>query len=261
MGHLRLPEPPHTRHWHQVVAFLEGGAAAPQLAHATLLAVEQGLQHAARDKGLVESLRLLMRLPLAARSADFVTGLRDCGLQISDQPGLFEIVGALHAAVDRRLANNHGRTDLGEMAQMALIETVNTAVGQSSRTLFGTTTDEVRRALAEHGTVAQFGKVSRDFFARLADRFLQYYLGRELPNHVGVGRRFGSLAQQSRFTDALTTHCHEASRIVESFSGEWLSKTHWERGTVERDDAARFTHVAVGKLLKEFKRGAAAHGN
>lgn len=116
MGHTRLGEIPRTRKWQQVIAFMEGGAGAAQLANATLSAAENGLKLATEDKGLVETIWLLTQLPLAARTDDFTGTLRKAGLNISDSPSLMEIVGALSDAIDARLSNNNGRTDLGEMA-------------------------------------------------------------------------------------------------------------------------------------------------
>ena len=51
-------------------------------------------------------------------------------------------------AIDARLANNRGRTDLGEMAQMAAAETITHVVGSRTRSFFGTTPDDVRQAFA-----------------------------------------------------------------------------------------------------------------
>jgi hypothetical protein len=84
-----------------------------------MAAAERGLNLAAQDKGLVETIWLLTQLPLAARADDFAGELRRAGLDVSDSPTVMEIVGAFADAVDARLANNGGRTDLGEMAQMA----------------------------------------------------------------------------------------------------------------------------------------------
>jgi hypothetical protein len=119
MGHIRLGDLPRARKWTQVVGLIEGGAGTAQVANATINAAETGLGSAAKDKGLIETIWLLTKLPLAARSEDFAQALRDCGLSVSDSPGLMEIVGAVADAIDARMPNCKGRTDLGEMAQMA----------------------------------------------------------------------------------------------------------------------------------------------
>jgi len=256
MGHIRLGRLPRTRQWKQVVALLEGGAGTAQLANATITAAEKGLNLAAEDKGLVETIWLLSQLPLAARKDNFAAALREVGLDVSDAPGLMEIVGAVSDAIDRRLANNGGRTDLGEMAQMAASETISEVVGGRLPSLFAPTPNDVRTEFARLATNRQFSTFARDFFARLTNKCLNYFLSQAIAHHVGEGRRFTTLAQQSEFSKALDTHCREAAKIVEEFSGGWFSKTNWENKGISRDKAAGFSHVAMQKLVAELKEGA-----
>lgn len=260
MGHIRLGDLPKTRKWQEVVGLIEGGAGTVQVANATITAAERGLNLAARDKGLVETVWLLTQLPLAARSDNFAGALRDAGLDVADSPSLMEVVGAFSDAIDRRLANNGGRTDLGEMAQMAASETMAKVIGSRTQSLFGTTADDVKSAFSSLATNRQFSTFARDFFSRLTNKCLDYFVGRAVSYHVGEGRRFRTLAQQGEFVSALETHCREASKIVEEFSGGWFSKTNWEKGGISRQDAAGFAHVAMGKLVAELKEGARDDG-
>jgi len=257
MGHTRLGDLPRTRKWAQVVALIGGGAGAAQLANATITAAERGMNFAAKDSGLVETIWLLTQLPLAAKSRDFVGALRKAGLAISDSPSLMEIVGAASDAIDLRLPNNKRRTDLGEIAQMAASETLSKYVGSRVQGgLFGPSTGDVQQTLASLATVKQFSTFGKYFFARMTNRCLSYYLSRAMAFHVGEGQRFATLAQHADFSRALETHCHQAAVIVEKFFGEWVSKTNWEKGGISRQDAARFAHVAMGKLVAELKAGA-----
>lgn len=260
MGHVRLGDLPRTHKWQEVVGLIEGGAGSAQVANATITAAERGLNLAARDKGLVETIWLLTQIPLAARGDDFATGLRNAGLDVSDSPSLMEVVGAFSDAIDRRLANNGGRTDLGEMAQMAASETMAKVIGSRTQSLFGATAGDVKEAFSSLATNRQFSTFARDFFSRLTNKCLDYFVSRAVSYHVGEGRRFRTLAQQGEFVSALETHCREASRIVEEFSGGWFSKTNWEKGGISRQDAAGFAHIAMGKLVAELKEGARDDG-
>lgn len=259
MGHTRLGDLPRTRRWGEVVGLLACGAGTAQVANATITAAERGLNLAAEDKALVETVWLLSQLPLAARAKDltgFVGALRQGGLQVSDSPGLMEVVGAFSDAIDARLSNNGGRTDLGEMAQMAASETIAMVLGSRTQSLFGTQPQDVQKALAGLATNKQFSEFSRQFFARITNRCLNYFLSRAVTHHIGEGQRFATLAQQSEFTKALEVHCREASKIVEDFSGGWFTKTNWEKNGISRDDARGFAHVAMRKLVDELKAGA-----
>jgi hypothetical protein len=260
MGHIRLGNLPRTRKWQQVVALIEGGAGTAQVANATIAAAEQGLNLAAEDKGLVETIWLLTQLPLAARGDDFGQALQSTGLDVSDSPGLMEVIGAFSDAIDKRLANNGGRTDLGEMAQMAASETMADIIGSRTQSLFGTTSDDVKNAFSKLATNKQFSIFARDFFSRLTNKCLDYFVSRATAHHVGEGRRFRTLAQQGEFTKALGTHSREASKIIEAFSGGWFSKTNWEKKGISRQDAAGFAHVAMKKIVAELKEGARTDG-
>ena len=128
MGHTRLGELSRNRRWAEVVGLLACGAGTAQVANATMNAAERGLNLATEDKALVETVWLLTQLPLAAANAKnlkgFVAALRQAGLQVSDEPGVMDVVGAFSDAIDARVSNNGGPADLGEMAQMAASETI-----------------------------------------------------------------------------------------------------------------------------------------
>jgi len=106
MGHIRLGNLPRTRKWQEVVGLIEGGAGTAQIANATITAAERGLNLAAQDKGLVETVWLLTQLPRAGRSDNFAGALRDAGLDVADSPGLMEVVGAVSDAIDRPVNGN-----------------------------------------------------------------------------------------------------------------------------------------------------------
>jgi len=165
-------------------------------------------------------------------------------------------VGAFSDAIDRRIHQSGGRTDLGEMAQMAAVERINREVGKRAASLFGTTPDDVRAAFHALAVTKQFNTFARDFFARLTNRSLDYFLSQTLSTHIGEGRRFATTTQKAEFSKALETHCREASKIVEEFSGSWLSKTNWEQGGIDRKHAEGFSHVAMKKIVSELKEGA-----
>ena len=261
MGHIRLGELPRTRKWDQVVALIAGGAHPPQVANATIRAAERILAGAFGDRGLVEALWLLFRLPMAARDTDFPEALQQCGLEVDDAPGLIELMAAFTGAIDARLFNNQGRTDLGEMAQMAAVETLADVLQPRAEGLFGAAAADVRAALAGLATSRQMGYLCRRFFGRLMYKFLDFYLSRTLPAQVGEGHRFATLAQVETFSRALETHCQEAAVIVERFSGDWFSLHRWESGgDIRRELAADFAHGATRKLIDELKRGARSDG-
>jgi hypothetical protein len=242
-----------------VVALIGHGAAVPQVAQATIRAAEAGLSRAGKDRGVVETVWLLLQLPQAAKSPRFVGALYDVGVTVPEAPGLMDLVGAFSEAVDACLANNRDRTDLGEMAQMAGAETLAGLLHERTHSFFDATPADVQRELGALATVAHLGYFARAFFARLTFKGLDYFLSRALTAHVGEGRRFLTLARQAAFSEALEQHCGEAAVVVQRFSGQWASKARYEAGTISREQARDFAHGAMAKILSELKRGAGAH--
>lgn len=254
MGHVRLGDLPRTRRWDQVVELIKSDGDTAQVAAASLIAAEAGLRQAANDDGVARVVWLLSQLPLAARNPNYVQHLTALGVDVAGAPGLVELIGAFTDAVDAHVGRWGERTDLGEMAQMAAAETLTSILGQRTQSLFGTSSEDVRRELAALATTKQFGTLARDFFAGLTRRYLTFFLSRELSNHVGGNRRFANVTEHRDFNQALDLHCRQASRIVEEFAGGWFSKTNWEQG-ITPDNTKRFTAVALKKLRAEIKKG------
>jgi hypothetical protein len=252
MGHQHLGTLPASRRWSNVIALIGGSANFREIAAATAASAEQELLHASGDTGAVFSFWFLTQIPAAARDEEFGRRLRDIGMLVGDAPTLIEIGTALMSAIDNEIAAEGMRSDLGEMAQLSAVESLNAVGGRQLGQLFSISPEQTRSALAALGNAAQFSVLSRDYFSRLTRRLLNYFLSRELPRHVGAGGRFRTSAEHASFEAALDLHCREASRIIKEFSGEWYSKSTWQGG-VTLQQAARFAGVAFNKMREELR--------
>ena len=114
------------------------------------------------------------------------------------------------------------------MAQMAAVESLTAVVAPALPSLFRPSPAEVQRAIGRLAGGDRFIALAREFFARLTLRTLDYYLSRELSNHIGEGERFRDDGARSQFDQALDRHCREASRIVEEFAGGWYGKNVYQ---------------------------------
>jgi hypothetical protein len=63
-------------------------------------------------------------------------------------------------------------------------------VGPTLPSLFGPSPEEVQHAIGRFASGDRFSALAREFFARLTQRSLDYYLSRELSNHIGASERF-----------------------------------------------------------------------
>lgn len=253
MGHIRLGRLPRTRQWLDVVDLLNVGAGVGEIAVATSKAADGGFSEAEVDPALIEAVWLLAQLPEAARQQEFTSRLRELGVAVNEQPTLLDLSGALAEAIERRLPDGpRGRTDIGEMAGLAAVETLTRVVGGKVESLFDSTPEDVQRALASLATEKQFAGLARAFFSRFAERYLAYYLSRELPVHIGSHPQLFTIDAHSSFNKALAQHCFEASRILEAYAGEWFSKARWQND-LTRSRTRTFARVALGKLRKELQ--------
>lgn len=252
MGHLRVGRLPDTHKWRQVVALVAGDAPADAIANATMEAAQRGMEIASRDEGLRHTVWLLSHITLAAREQDFGRALNAIGVSVPEGPSVFDIVGGFSEAVDNHLRTVGGRTDIGEMAQMAAAETLTALCTAESKRLFETTPDDVKEAVRGFSTKPGFSTLAHDFFARLTQRYLTYHLGRELSSHVGLGKRFADISAHTEFLDQINTTCRQAALIVREFAGGWYSKTHFETG-ITPQKARNFAWVALKKIRAELK--------
>jgi len=259
MGHSRINgQLPRSRKWQEVVGLIAIGAGADQIANAVIRAAEKGLTAVSHHRGLVEAFWCMTQLAAAARDSNFADSLRQRGFEVSDSPTLPTLLAAVSERIDASMPNSQGRTDLGEIAQCAAIESINQIVTQRTQSLFGTGPEDVQRAFRDLGTKKGFGSLARQFFGQLTGKVLNVYVSTESGNHIGPEQRFANLADKAEFDRALRTHSHEASAIVERFAGDWLSKRTWENGPdgIGHDDAGGFAHVAMQKMIAELKEGA-----
>lgn len=252
MGHVRLGELPKTRKWTHVVRLLAAGSEVSELAAAVAIAAEDELFSARGDPALGHTVWLLTQLPLAARSGRFTAELTSLGFEPGSEQSLLGIVAGFSGAVESQISGATGRTDLGELARQAATESLTSLVGAQMPELFGPDPDDLRIELAKFATKDRFGRLARDFFARLTHKTLEYYLSRVLANHVGPDRALASLQDHSLFRRALDLHCREASEIVEQFAGGWFAKASFQGG-LTRESAQNFSDYALKKVRDELR--------
>lgn len=253
MGHMHLGTLSRSRKFRQIVDLLNAGAGAEQIAAATSEAAERSMIDASKDPAFIRAFWLLTQIPLVAKKEHFAAELRRLGLKVSDRPSLIEVITAFSNEVDRQVREVGGRTDLGEMTQLCAAESLSAVAGRELPRLFGPTPEDAKLAIAGLGTVKQFSVLARDFFSRLTQRHLNYYLSRELSNHVGANSRFRSVREHDAFDKALDLHCRETSRIIKEFSGEWYSKTNYQGG-IDENKAGGFANIAFKKIRAELRK-------
>ncbi|WP_339749230.1 hypothetical protein [uncultured Rubinisphaera sp.] len=240
---------------------IASGANVAQVADATIKAAEEAFSFVSNDAGYNRAVWLLTQISLAGNAVNPLEHLRGQGINIPDNTSLPGIISALSQALDN--GKLRGKiSDLGELAHRALVDAVITRMKPKLQQLplFNLSAEDTRQALKEFRKEKEFAKLSREFYSRLTNETMSYFLSRTLATHLGDGQRFATTNQMSQFEDALATHCREASVIVEKYSGEWFSKHRYEeKGDISRESVQGFASWALKKMNDELRAGAKSH--
>ena len=253
MGHVRLAVLPRSVFWKDVVALLESDADDAAVVAASARAAEKDMLEAAQGPVFVESVRLLLSVPLAARSTEFGLALREIGLAVRDQPSLIDLVAAAGDRLDRTARDTGSRSDFDELSARALVATLSTSIGDALPGLFDAGPSDVQDIARRFSWSRGISELSRSYFGQLVSGSLSSWLDRTLALQIGEGRRFGTVADRSRFDVALAQLSSEATRIIREFAGGWYGKTIHEKGAIGSRDAAAFGHVALKKIVAELR--------
>lgn len=254
MGHIRLGTLQRSKKWRDVIGLLDSNADIETIAEAAARASELDLKRASDDPFFQSVTQLLVQLPLLARAPDFEAEMAELGLPSAALNSVTGLLAGLNSAITQQAFDQGQSSDAGELARAALLESLSVQLREELPTLFEPTPQEVRKALASFSGGQEFSKLARDFFARLSYRSLDYYLSRELADHIGVGKRFENDGDRVAFEAALRQHTFEASKIVEAFAGGWYGKTVWKEQSLSQDKINDFTRYAFKKMRSELGR-------
>ena len=236
------------------------GADVAQIAEATLNAADKAFERMGDDPGFSEAVWLLTQLGIAAKKDDPRQHLESVGLILSPHSSIAEVASAVRSAMELRLSKSGRSSDISDIASNSLVSAITLHLDAKLGGLFEASAGDVHRALGELGKQKEFGELSRTFFGRISSDSLKYFLDKTIDTHLGQGQRFQTRSDARQFRDALSTHCHEASEIVQKFAAEWFSKNRFKGdGDIRRDKTEGFGRYAIQKIRSEMKERAKTH--
>jgi hypothetical protein len=256
MGHIRLGTLPTSKKWREVVELLSGNASLEEIASAAARAAELDLKRASGDPVFQYVAKLLVELPLMARmpasDADAFDSVAP--VNVTSPESVTALLSSINEAIEHFTFEQGRSSDIGLMAQSALLESLSVKLRDRLPSLFDPQPSDIRSALGQFAGGQPFGELARDFFARLTYKSLDYYLSRELANHTETEARFAGDAERVSFERALFQHSFEASRIVEEFAGGWYGKTVWRDQNLSDETIRQFTDYGFNKMRSELGR-------
>ncbi len=256
MGHLRLGRLPRTMHWQGVVGLLDDSPDdIPAVARATVTAAEARMRELSRDPSLTYCFWILTRVMVASRESDFRSALQGLSIKPASSDSALAFVTELSEQVRNELTAYPQSGPFGELASLALRRALSETAGVHGRSLFGSSLEDVHHAFRSHSSPDRFGDVARRFFGDFLARTLQFFVDKELSNHVGSGGQLRGIEASREFSAALDVYTRQSARIVEEFASGWYGKHNWEsQGAISREEAQGFVAVALRKLRMELVR-------
>jgi len=253
VGHIRLGVLPKYPKWKVVISLLDDQqSTASQVADKVLDNSRGVLQSESAQDSVSYCVWLMAQLTLASRTEKFADALATLGIAATTNTSVTEFLALTARVASRQLGRLTPQSAINSIANHALRETLTRTIGASATTLFGANLSDAQVALKQYSTDKQFSNLLHVFFTAFLSRTLRYVLDKEIANHLGPSRRFGSVTDLEQFEMALEGFAGQTSRIVDTFSGGWYSKKMWQRGAISEVDARGFAHVALNKLSADL---------
>ena len=259
MGHERVGALPRTKRWQAVVggiadaAALDGDVAG--LADATLENVRSRLLGIHEDTGFVASFQFLLGLALSASPQVDRSSLGELAIDLEANPSPLRLASIL----DQYVAANRQSAEYAELARKAAVDAISLWTQQQTRQLSFTGEHELASEIWRRATDGGgFCEVTRLFFGKFVERYLNYFIGREASSHLANTEDRERLAHRlGEHMGVVSQHAFETARITQSFAAGWFNR-HAREGMPAGNEVLGFLSHSVGKLREELRREASS---
>jgi hypothetical protein len=256
MGHVHFVRLPATPPWSAVVRQLQATTPdAARVASLTATAASDRLDRLRNDPSLVYCFWLLARLASAARSPDFADALGDVGIRVGPADSAVALIARVGERTRAELERHPASGPFGEMAALATRRALLETVGTEGGSLFGSSADDLERALRKHAAPHRFAEVARRYFGDVLARTLRFYVEKELSLYVGLGWGLENTTAAEAFADDLDRFARLTAAVVEAFAGDWFYVHDRDTaGQIGREEAQGFVAEALKKIRGELDK-------
>ena len=261
MGHERVGALPHTKRWRNVVAqmaeFSGSREDAAAIANATLENVRTQFRKIPSDDCVVAAFQFLVALTKAASLEGPGEVSFSPRIDLEGGPSTLRLIGQLRSWVE----SQEGSREYADIAAKASADAISLwSAQQSMQASLFTDLSDSREIWQRADNGAGFCEVSRLFFSKFTERYLNYFLEREASASMASIPERDRLASELRdHIDGVSRFAFETSRITQSFAAGWFNN-HARDRYPSIDESRNFLSIAFGKMREELKREADAHG-
>ncbi len=258
MGHERVGMLPKTRKWRQIVNDLGSAALSPSdaamIATRTLENVRRQYQKVSFDEGVLAAFKFLVALSTFSNDKDPENKLFDLGIIIHGNPNPLVVTRAVHHWVSMHLDS----PEIGRIAQYAAGDALaQWYQGHSPKSDRLFEVQEIPYEVwSKAGNGAGFCELSRLFFAKFTERYLNFFLEREASSVVSSIDEREAISQNIRNqVNAISKHAFETSKITQSFAAGWFNKNAIDQVPDDKD-IGNFLNHSFEKMREELHREA-----
>ncbi len=253
MGHERIGLLPKSKKWREIVQDLSApgldDAEIVEIASRTLNNVRNRFTLLASDQGVRAAFEFLALFSVSMREEEPQGFLSERGVDSASFTPI-QLAKAVNEWVEQRsIVKEYGR-----MAARAAADSFASWLsgGATGQLLLGQYPEHPSDRWRPLGRAGGFCELSRLFFAKLTERYLNYFLEREasaaLPS-IAAREHFGQ--QIGAHTDAVSLHAFEASKITQSFAAGWFNR-YVAHGALEGKAVEAFVGHAFHKMREEL---------
>lgn len=257
MGHERVGALPHTKRWRDVVQRLVETSGSRDEVAAIANTILQNVQVQFRkihsDDGVIAAFQFLVALTKSSSSRVFEPTAFSPRIELEGSPSTLRLIGQLRSWVEAQ----QGSREYADIAAKASADAISLWSTQQGRqaSLF-TSPGDPREIWQRADNGAGFCEVSRLFFSKFTERYLNYFVERE------ASASMGSVVERDRFSSQLRSHidgvskfAFETSRITQSFAAGWFNN-HARDRYPSKEESRGFLNIAFGKMREELRREA-----
>jgi hypothetical protein len=256
MGHERVGILPKTKRWNSLVGQMGGvyssevpvGALAAQ----TLQNVRQQYETLFRDDAVQAVFSFLVTFARACRADNPQAELAASGVNLPDQTTILSIVRSLK----EKVPGDQAATEYGQITISAAADAIGQWHRENASKQLGlfTPSSEFLSSWRKLGDGSGFCELSRLFFGKVTERYLNYFLER------AASAVCPSVEQRDQFqrgvrehVDSVATHAFETAKITQSFAAGWFN-AHARARQPDPREVEGFLAVAFGKMRDELRR-------
>ena len=260
MGHERIGALPHTKRWRDVVAQMAESSGSREDAAAIANAILQNVRVQFRkihsDDGVVAAFQFLVALTKSSSLDGPVEASFSPRIDLEGSPSTLRLIGQLRSWVEAQ----GGSREYADIAAKASADAISLwSTQQSIQASLFTNPGDPREIWQRADNGAGFCEVSRLFFSKFTERYLNYFLEREASASMSSISDRDRLASQLRdHIDGVSRFAFETSHITQSFAAGWFNN-HARDRYPSKSESRGFLNVAFGKMREELRREAGAH--